>query len=138
MRLTRPTRSFVAAPVLAMALALIAGCGSDTSTPEDAAREVVQSVLDEDEKKLCSLIATNGEIPDEEARDECVDGLGEQMVDLDEDERKDMERFLKDGPEDVKEDGDRATVTLQDDDSLNFVKIDDEWYWDPLGGATLD
>lgn len=133
MRPIRSTSSFVAAPLVAVILALTAGCGSDTSSPEDAAREVVQSVLDEDEKKLCSLIATNGELPDEESRDECVNDLGEEMVDLDEDERKDMERFLKEGAEDVEEDGDRATVTLQDDDSLNFVKIDDEWYWDPLG-----
>lgn len=138
MRPIRPNSSLVAAPLVAVVLALVAGCSSDSSSPEAVARQVVQSVLDQDEKALCSLIATNGKVPDEESRDECADSLGKQMIDLDDDERKDMERFLKEGAEKVEEDGDRATVTLQEDDSLNFVKIDDEWFWDPLGGAALD
>lgn len=133
MRLIRSTSSFVAAPVIAVVLAFTAGCGSQTSSPEDVAREVVQSVLDQDEKTLCSLIATNGELPDEETLKECVDGLGEQMVNLEGDERKDMEKFLKEGAKEVEEDGDRATVKLTAEESLKFRKIDDAWYWDPLG-----
>ncbi|WP_110240448.1 DUF4878 domain-containing protein [Nocardioides gilvus] len=132
MRPIRLTSSVLVAPALALALALTAACSAQTSTPEEAARQVVQSVLDEDGAALCDLIATGGELPDEESKKECVDGLGKEMIELEDDDRKNMEHFLEEGAEKVEEDGDRATVTLSDEEALGFVKIDEAWYWDPL------
>lgn len=131
----RPVRSTRLVPALfiGLVLPLAAACSSQTSTPEEAARQVVQSVLDEDSEALCDLIATNEELPDEETKKDCVDGLGEQMIELEDSDRKDMENFLEEGSDEVKEDGDRATVKLTEKDSLTFVKIEDVWYWDPIG-----
>lgn len=132
----RLTRGVVVAPAVALVLALTTACSSETdtktATPEEAARQVVQSVLDKDGNALCDLVATRGELPDEDEKKECVDGLSREMIELEEDDRKEMEKFLEDGAPKVAEDGDRATVHLTDEEKLGFVKIDDAWYWDPL------
>lgn len=131
MRLTRLTSSVLVAPAVALVLALTTGCSAQTSTPEDAARQVVQSVLDKDSEALCDLVASSGERPTKDEKRECVDGLAKE-IEVDSEERKNMESFLEEGAEKVEEDGDRATVTLADSGALGFVKIDDTWYWDPL------
>lgn len=132
MRPVRLTSSLVAAPVVALVLAFTAACTAQTSTPEEAARQLVKSALDQDGEAFCELVASNGELPDEETKKECVDGLSDETFDMEDEERKNMEHFLEEGAEKVEEDGDKATVTLKGEEPLRFVKIDDAWYWDPL------
>lgn len=127
----RPVR-LTSAILLSLALAATAACSAQTSTPEEAARQLVQNLLDEDVEGFCDLVAAGGELPDEETKKECVDGLGKEMIGLEADQRKEMENFLEEGAEKVEEDGDRATVTLTEEDVLGFVKVDEAWYWDPL------
>lgn len=127
MRLPRMT-----AVVAASLLATAAACSPQASTPEESARQVVESILDKDSEALCDLVALGGKLPDEEEKEECTESLGEDFTNMEDEDRKAMEQYLEDGPKETEEDGDKATVTLEDDEELGFVKIDDEWYWDPL------
>ena len=128
MRIAR-TAAVVAATAL---LSLTAACGEDKPGPQVATEEFIQAMLDEDTETACKLLSTEGKKLTEDEVEECSkDTTG---TDMDADERKEAEKFLKDGPEKVTEDGDKAVVTYKSkdegDDDILLIKVDGDWLLD--------
>ncbi|WP_110240447.1 hypothetical protein [Nocardioides gilvus] len=129
MRTARTTLVAVATSTL---LALSA-CGEDQTESEKAAEKFMQSMVDRDGDAFCSLIEIEGQpvAENEEALELCTGQADDAMPAMDDDERKEAEKSLEDGPEKSEEDGDKASVTYGTGDDafdIDLVRIDGDWF----------
>lgn len=132
---------------VATALSFTAACGGVAQgSPEDAAKSFLQAIHDEDAEAVCTLtLGEDGKPQEGDALDECIDeaqkGIDEDAKEREDDEaaakeydeqRDATKKAIDDGPTDVSEDGDSATVTYEVDGEeaqLPLQKVDGKWYF---------
>lgn len=128
-------RTTLVAVAVSSLLGLTACSESEPEKParEQAAEKFVQSMIDRDGDTFCSLIEISGEpvTENEEALELCTGQASDSMPEMSDEERKDAEKSLADGPEKSTEDGDKASVTYGAGDDafeVDLVRIDGDWY----------
>lgn len=114
----------------------LAACGGDASGPEAAADAFMTAFGEADADKICeSTLDEDGKPMSGDALDECTtlwEGLFSEASDMDlEEARTSANKVVDEGPTDVKEDGDSASVTYESDgdkETLELRKVDGSWY----------
>lgn len=129
MRTARTTLVAVATSTL---LALTA-CGDSQTESEKTAEKFLQSMIDRDGDTFCSLVEIEGQpvAENEEALELCTGQADGAMPEMDDDERKEAEKSIEEGPEKSEEDGDKASVTYGTGDDafdIELVRIDGDWF----------
>lgn len=131
----RTARTTLVAVAISALLGLTACSESEPEKPahEQTAEKFWQSMIDRDGDTFCSLIEIEGEpvAANEESLARCNEEVGYAIPEMSDDERKEAEKSLEDGPEKSTEDGDKASVTYGTGDDafdIELVRIDGDWF----------